>query len=571
MVVGLSAFHHDSAACILQGGELVGAVEEERFTRRKHSGGIPVNAFRWCLERAGATIGDIDAIAVGLDPAALADRRRSLPAFGGDVTDGVTEAELRRVLGAEAPIRFVAHHRAHAASAFDFSGHDRAAVLVVDGVGEWETTSIWAGVDRDLTMVASADFPHSLGLFYAAVTAWLGFRVNHDEYKVMGLAGWGEPSRRDELEAIVGQDAEGMVQLDMSYFSFLTQPRLFSERWLALLGPARRDGQRLTRHHIDVAASAQALLEDRMLGLARRAHEQTGLNCLCVAGGVGLNAVANSRLATDGAFDAVFFQPAAGDAGTALGAASVVSQSLNTPRPAQLVDLRLGPSYSVSEIKRVVDSVGLTATDYSGQEPALIEDVAELLADGRVVGWFNGSAEFGPRALGSRCLLADPRKRDIRDRINTNIKNRERWRPLAPIVAEEEAAVFFELDRPLRFMNQTVRVRSEAGLDAVTHIDGTARPQTVSADAFPRLAALLEAFKKRAGVPALVSTSFNHASEPIVTSPAEALLSAARLGLDALVLENFVIHRLPGDSSELIRQWQQRPQSSELATSLYPL
>ena len=570
IVVGLSAFHHDSAACVLRGADLVCAAEEERFTRIKHQGGLPVQAFRWCLEQAGLSIADIDAVAIGLDPDALAERRAAVTTASDKGDDALSEDVLRRILGVEAPIRFVEHHAAHAASAYLFSDMDEAAVLVVDGVGEWETTSIWRGAETELSMVASSRFPHSLGLFYSAVTSWLGFRVNQDEYKVMGLAGWGEPSLVSEFDRIVERDADGMPRLNMAYFGFVEEERMFSDDWLAVLGPARAPDEPLTSHHRNVAASAQRLIEDWMLALAELAHDKIGSKHLCVAGGVGLNAVANGHLARRGPFDRVFFQPVAGDAGTALGAAGVIMRAMGGPRPKPLTDLRLGPGSSVEEVAAVLDAIGIAATRHRTAASTLVDEVADMLVAGRVVGWFQGAAEFGPRALGARCILADPRSGSARDRINLVLKNRERWRPLAPVVAEVEASEFFEVNRPLRFMIETVAVRDGAGLDAITHIDGTARPQTVSPEALPRLSALLSAFKLRAGVPALISTSFNHASEPIVSTPAQALLAACRLGLDALVIEDFVVTDLRHDALDLVRTWQ-APPALPAGANLYPL
>lgn len=312
-----------------------------------------------------------------------------------------------------------------------------------------------------------------------------------------------------------------------------------------------------------------------MLDLARLAYDETKAPNLCVAGGVGLNAVANGRIAREGPFDQVFFQPVAGDAGTALGAASITVQKLGGTRPAPLLDLRLGPSYTRDEVAKLLDAldVGTDSNhlDHHLDDVALIDDVAERLERGQIVGWFDGAAEFGPRALGARSILADPRNAEVRDRINTMLKNRERWRPLAPIIAEDHAATYFETTRPLRFMIETVAVRAGAGLDAITHVDGTARPQTVSATTMPRISALLAAFERRTGVPVLINTSFNHASEPIVSTPAQALLAACRLGLDALVLGDELVTDLRPDAADLVRQWQVPHARAAPGANLYPL
>ncbi len=567
IVVGISGPHHDSAVCILQGQRLVAAAEEERFTRRKHQGGIPLRAFRECLTVAGLGIGDIDLVGIGFDPVALSDRRA---VFGHDQEMAIDESSIRRILGVESPVVFVPHHRAHAASAFHYSPMQDAAVMVVDGVGEWLTTTISVGHGTSLDQIDEIRFPHSLGLFYAAITDWLGFRVNCDEYKVMGLAAWAEPCRQEEVAALVPGHNDGRFELNLDYFDFLHGKRMFSDLMCQLLGPERTAGAPVERHHVEVAASAQAVLEDRLLSLVGRARRLTGLTDLCVAGGVMMNAVANGKIATSRSFDHVWFQPAAGDAGTALGAASAVLADAADVRPECLTDLRLGPRYDNDEICEMLDSVDAPYQSFINDERGLVEAVAELIEGGAVVGWFAGRMEFGPRALGARSLLADPRRSATRDRINSLVKDRESWRPLAPMVGRWACAEHFASDRELPFMIEAVPVVDASTLPAVAHVDGTARPQSVSPDTMPRLAALLRAVERRIGVPVLVNTSFNHGTEPIVCAPGEALATSMRMQLDALVLDDMLVSAVPSMSASLIATWSQQP-SNAASDNLYPL
>ena len=516
---------------------------------------------------AGLGIGDIDLVAVGFDPVALSDRRA---AFGHDAEMVVDESSIRRILGVESPVVFVPHHRSHAASAFHYSPMQDAAVLVVDGVGEWLTTTISVGHGTALEQIDEIRFPHSLGLFYAAITDWLGFRVNCDEYKVMGLAAWADPCRQEDVALLVPGHNDGRFELDLDYFDFLDGQRMFSKALCRLLGPARTEGEPLEQHHVEVAASAQAVLEQRLLALVARARRLTGLSDLCVAGGVMMNAVANGKIGTSGSFDHVWFQPVAGDAGTALGAASAVLADTAEVRPERLTDLRLGPGYDNDEIGEMLDSVGATYRSFIDDERGLVEAVADLIEGGAVVGWFAGRMEFGPRALGARSLLADPRQSATRDRVNLLVKDRESWRPLAPMVGRWACAEQFASDRELSFMIEAVPAIDPSALRAVAHVDGTARPQSVSRDTMPRVAALLQAVERRIGVPVLVNTSFNHGSEPIVCTPGEALATSKRMGLDALLLGDMLVSVVPSAWASLIATWTQQP-STEASDNLYPL
>ena len=550
---------------------LVAAAEEERFSRRKHHAGLPVRAVRWLLDHAGATPADIDLLAVGEDPVARHERRRRSGQVDGrqglPPTTAESEAALRRAFGVSCPVRFVPHHDAHAASAFHLSGMGEAAVLVVDGVGEVPTTTIGHGRGTSITTLQQVDFPHSLGLLYATVTAWLGMRVNHDEYKVMGLAAHGRPRHRDVVEAMCPTLPDGTFRLDPRWFAFLDGERMFSDALVEAWGPARTVGAPLEGRHADVAASVQAVLEDRLLALARRARELTGADRLCAAGGVMLNAVANGRIVAEAGFADVVIQPVAGDAGTALGAATVASTRIGVPPVAgRLRSLRLGPAWSSAACERVLADTVLSWTRLP--EADLLAAVVDLLAAGKVVGWFHGRMELGPRALGGRSILADPRDDEARRWINAAVKEREGFRPLAPIVHEDAAPALLGTDRALPFMNEVVAIHGDT-VPAVTHVDGTARPQTVDPRDEPRLAALLEAWHRRSGVAVLVNTSFNHASEPIVCSPDDALRSAVAMRLDAVVLEDLLVADLPADLAAPAQAWGQVDQP--VTANLYPL
>jgi carbamoyltransferase len=585
-IVGLSAFFHESACCLLRDGRLVAAAEEERFSRVKHDPRLPVSAFRWCLRRGGIGITDVDCVAYYESPGKKLERQ---------LWSGVPESlrldpdrperEIRERLGYEGPVLTFEHHESHAASAFFFSGFPEAALLTVDGVGEWATTAYGRGRGSGIELFEEVRFPHSLGLLYSTVTAYLGFEVNDGEYKVMGLAPYGEPRYLDEMRRLVSTGPEGQYRLDLQYFDFIhfgdgqrmysdTLPRLFGE-------PPRRREAEITRFHEDVARSLQAALEEVLLEKVRYLHGRTGLPDLCMAGGVALNVVANGRILREGPFERLFVQPAAGDSGTCLGAAALAHAQLTGERPGgRLSHVYLGPRWRIDEIAGLVEATGLPALDFRGREAGLLEAVVDRLEAGQVVGWFHGPLELGPRALGARSLLADPRDPGMRDRLNRLVKKREAFRPFAPSVLEAHAAEHFDLSDlggPSPFMLATCRVTSPLDLPAVTHVDGSARPQTVDPGISPRYGALLEAFRRRTGCPLLVNTSFNVRGEPIVCSPVDALFSLGSSGIDALVLEDFLIDReiVPANWAELFPAWRERarsgfaPRERTVSTDLY--
>ena len=571
-VVGISAFFHESACCLLQDGRLVAAAEEERFSRVKHDPRLPVSAFRWCLRRGGIGIADVDCVAYYESPVKKLSRQlwAGVPASASEdlawLDPERPERAIREGLGYEGPILTFEHHLSHAASAFFFSGFSEAAVLTVDGVGEWATTTYGRASGLAIEPFEEVDFPHSLGLLYSTLTAYLGFAVNDGEYKVMGLAPYGEPRYVGEMRRLVSSAADGQYRLDLEYFDFIRGRRMYSDALPRLFGepPRRRDAE-ITPFHRDVARSLQAVLEEILLEKVHYLHGRTGLADLCMAGGVALNVVANGRILREGPFERLFVQPAAGDSGGCLGAAALAYIELTGRRPENepLHHVYLGPSWSAAEIADLIAATGIDALDFRKREAALIDEVVDRLVRGQVVGWFHGAMELGPRALGARSLLADPRDEGMRDRLNRLVKKREAFRPFAPSVLASHAREHFDLDHPSPFMLETCQVISSLVLPAVTHVDGSARPQTVDAAGAPRFAALLEAFRRRTGCPLLVNTSFNVRGEPIVCSPVDALFCMGVSGIDCLVLEDFLIDRaaLPGNWVELLPTWRERTRS----------
>ena len=569
-ILGLSAFFHESACCLLRDGRLVAAAEEERFSRVKHDPRLPVSAFRWCLEAGGIGIVDLDALAYYESPVEKLSRQlwagipEGAPPGLPWIDPQAPERAIREGLGWDGPIRIGRHHTSHAASSFLFSGFPEAAILTVDGVGEWATTAYGLGCGTAVELFEEVEFPHSLGLLYATLTSYLGFEVNDGEYKVMGLAPYGEPRHAEKIRTLISSGPGGQYRLDLEYFDFLRGRRMFSDALVDLFGQAPREREsEITPFHEDVARSLQVVLEEILLEKVRWLHERTGARDLCMAGGVALNVVANGRILREGPFERLFVQPAAGDSGACLGAAALAHVEL-TGRPVEpLRHVGLGPRWTADEIAGLLAATGLPALDFRGREAELLEAVVDRLVRGSVMAWFHGSMEFGPRALGARSLLADPRDPGMRDRLNRLVKKREAFRPFAPSVLAAHAADHFDLDHPSPFMLETCRVISPLALPAITHVDGSARPQTVDPALAPRYAALLEAFRQRTGCPLLVNTSFNVRGEPIVCTPVDALLAMGNSGIDGLVLEDFLIDRsmLPATWSELIPLWIERQRS----------
>ena len=545
-IIGLSAFFHDSACCLLKNGKLVAAVSEERFSRLKNDPRLPVNAFRFCLHKAGLSINDIHCLAYYESPRKKLQRQRwsqlNTNLFSQD--PGMPERLIRRNLGYEGPIEYFDHHLSHGASSYFFSGFSDAAVFTVDGVGEWATTTYGEASGNRLKLFDEVHFPHSLGLFYAAITAFLGFKVNSGEYKVMGLAPYGQPKYRGHLGQMIKSGAGGGFHLDLSYFDFIKGRSMFSPKLEDLIGMKPRVPEsELTQTHMDLARSVQDILEELLLEKLSWLHKQVPSKNLCMAGGVALNCVANGRNSREGPFKRIFIQPAAGDAGSCLGAAALAYLKLTGKRhdPEPMQQVFLGPSWSNAQLDQILKPTGLPLDQCRRDPPQLIEDVAALLAERNIVGWFQGAMEFGPRALGARSILANPMDPHVRDRLNHAVKKRESFRPFAPSVLEEHTNQHFDLNHPSPFMLETCQVTSSLSLPGITHVNGSARPQTVNPRQNPLFAQLLQAFYRQTGCPMLVNTSFNVRGEPIVCSPTDALLCFCNSGLDVLVLGNLII------------------------------
>ncbi|MCS5698235.1 carbamoyltransferase [Cyanobium sp. FGCU-52] len=579
LVLGINAFHADAAAALIRDGEILGAVEEERFRRIKHWAGFPSQAIAWCLADAGVRLEDVDHIAINSLPGAHRWRkvaytlaRRPDPRFLWRRWRNKRErAGLAQQLAAafpgstpQAQLHFVEHHRAHLASAFYASPFARAAVISVDGFGDFASGAWGYGEGTDLRMDGQIWFPHSLGAFYTAITQYLGFPHYGDEYKVMGLAPYGRPTRLEEMRRIVRLQDDGTYRLDLRYFRHASEdlPHQWSQgtpvvgsHWSGaleeLLGPARRPEEPLTERHHDIARSAQAMYEEAFFHLLRALHRRHPVDAVCIAGGCGANSVANGKVTAATPFRQVWVQAAAGDAGGALGAALAVWHGLGGERSAPMRTAYLG-SRSDGEavaamLERVdtrhqIDQAGCTIRTLP--EDGLCEEVAEAISEGLVVGWFDGRMEWGPRALGHRSILGDPRRADMKDILNHKIKRRESFRPFAPSVLREAVPEWFERDGDVPFMMQVYPIREEKRslIPAVTHVDGTGRLQTVSEADNGRYYRLIRAFAARTGVPMVLNTSFNE-NEPIVCTPEQALDCFLRTRMDVLVLGEHLIRR----------------------------
>lgn len=565
-VLGISAYFHDSAAALVVDGEVVAAAQEERFSRLKNDARLPKDAIRFCLRRAGLRLDELDHVVFYEKPLRKFERvlithlrefPKSAPQFSRALGKWLTKrlwlkGEMCAELGCTPEqLLFVDHHLSHAASAFLCSPHEHAAILTVDGVGEHSSTTIYDGRGSAIEPLEEIRFPDSIGLLYSAITAYLGFRVNHGEYKVMGLAPYGEPRFIGEFEKLCHIGDDGSFRLDPRYFAYAhSADRSFTPLLEDLLGPARASNDPIelprSQRLADVAASLQVVTERALLALARRAKERTGANALCLAGGVALNSVANRKIADSGIFDHVFVQPAAGDAGGALGAALYVDHAIGgTPRRHAMQSAMLGEAYDAKAIRVFLADCRVRHAHHPDRD-GLNREVAKRLACGEVGGWFQGRFEWGPRALGARSILADPRDPAMADRVNAKIKFREAFRPFAPAVRACETSRWFDVgrDAPLtRFMLSVAPVTPEGRktLPATTHVDGTARVQTVDAESNPRFASLLDAFAAETGVGVLLNTSMNLKGEPLCASPAEAYGVFQRSALDFLVLEDCVI------------------------------
>ncbi len=588
-ILGISAHYHDAACCLLADGELIAAAEEERFSRVKHDPRLPWRAFRYCLDQGGITLADVDCVAYYENPSKKLSRQiwMALHPDAGDsvrrkilnrlpIRIDLVERNIRGTLGYTGRLEVFEHHLSHAASSFFYSGFEEAAVLTVDGVGEWATTTFGRAAGSGLDLFEEVQFPNSLGLLYSTLTSYLGFEVNDGEYKVMGLAPYGEPRYVDQVRALLTQEEAGQYRLNLEYFDFLRRDRMYSDRLVELFGePPRKPESALLAFHQDVARSLQWVLEEILLEKVAYLHSRVPSRNLCMAGGVALNCVANSRILRDGPFNELFVQPAASDAGGCLGAAALAHVRLTGERPAQgrLTHMYWGPESPVDDIAGLLAATSLTAHDYRGRPAELLEATVDRLAAGKVIGWFQGRMEFGPRALGARSILADPRDEGMRDRINALVKMREGFRPFAPAVLAERAREHFAIDHPSPFMLETCQVDSPFHLPAITHVDGSARLQTVDPRASPRFADLLRRFADRTGCPILLNTSFNMRGEPIVCTPEDAILCFARSRIDALVLEDFLIDResIPGAWGDFVALLSQARPARGVGYRVYTL
>ncbi len=596
-ILGISAFYHDSAACLVRDGDIVAAAQEERFSRKKHDPRFPEQAIAACLEQAGIAIEDVDYVAFYDKPFLKFERLlmtyltvapKGLRSFFDQMPLWLTEKismrkTIRRKLKYEGKVLFPTHHQSHAAAAFFPSPFEEAAFLTLDGVGEWATSTYGVGRGNRVEILKQISFPHSLGLLYSAFTYFTGFKVNSGEYKLMGLAPYGEPRYVDViLRELIDVKEDGSFRLNMRYFDYCGGLRMTNARFAALFGgPARVPESRITQREMDLARSVQAVTEEVILRMARSVQAVTNMKHLVLAGGVGLNCVANGRVLREGPFENVWIQPAAGDAGDALGCALFVwHQLLGNERKADGRRQKasyLGPAFTDDAIQSYLDEEHIPYTRLARED--LCEQVAELLAGGQVVGWFQGKMEFGPRALGGRSILGDPRSREMQSLINLKIKFRESFRPFAPTVLREHVDAYFELDRESPYMLLVAPVKRERlrelsadeegaeGFDklkvirsdvpAITHVDNSARVQTVDKDDNPLYHELISRFYEKTGCPVVINTSFNVRGEPIVCSPRDAYTCFMRTDMDFLAMGSFLLDKRQQEPWDKNDQWMQ--------------
>ena len=589
-VLGISCYYHDAAAALLRDGQLVAAAEEERFSRKKHDYDFPQMAIDFCLESGGIQGREVDYVAFFEKPFRKFDRilmtalqtyPKSYKVFRESMITWMIDklwvaSKISSQLGIPKDrILFCEHHLSHAASAFLCSPFEEAAILTVDGVGEWVTGTWGVGKGNQIDLRKQMMFPHSLGLLYSAFTAFLGFEVNEGEYKVMGMAPYGKPRYVDKVWKLIRQDADGSFSLDMDYFCFhRSTDKTFNGRFTQLFGEPRPPKMlffteesgfptyfgdppsnfnelcRLNQHYADIAASIQRVTEEVLLGMARAIKKETGQKRLCIAGGVGLNSVANSRILRETGFEELFVQPAAGDGGGALGAALWADNMLlGNPRRFRMDHAYWGKAYGPGEVRDFLETNHIPY-QYIEDDDRLLDMTVDRLQNGKVIGWFQDRFEWGPRALGNRSIIADPRNPHMKDIVNTKIKFREPYRPFAPSVLAECAEKYFDLPRaaqhyPARYMLYVVPVREckQSSLPAITHVDGTGRLQTVFRQTNPRYYGLIERFAQATGMPAVLNTSFNLKGEPVVNTPANAFNTYTKSEMDMLVLGNFVVEK----------------------------
>jgi carbamoyltransferase len=605
-ILGISAYYHDSAAALLKDGEAIAAVQQERFTRKKHDERFPAEAIQYCLDEAGIKLGDLDHVVFYDKP--LVKFERLLETYLSYAPQGflsfvkampiwlkeklylksTLKTELSEIAGCKKnelpPLMFSGHHQSHAASAYYFSPYDKAVVLCLDGVGEWATTSAWLGEGKDLKPLWEIDFPHSLGLLYSAFTYFTGFKVNSGEYKLMGLAPYGEPIYTDIiLDNLIDLKEDGTFKLDMQYFNYATGLTMTNDKFAKLFGgPARKSETEISQREMDLAASIQKVTEEVVLRLARSLKKETGADYLCLAGGVALNCVANGRIQREGPFKDIWIQPAAGDAGGALGAAAVIwHEYLGNERTSDGKDKMkgsyLGPAYSADEVRAQLDAQGAVYKELP--DDRMFPQLAEILDSGYVIGWMRGRMEFGPRALGGRSIIGDPRSAKMQSVMNLKIKYRESFRPFAPSVIDYRVGDYFGMTVPSPYMLIVAPIKEEhrialdedqqklfgieklnlkrSELPAITHVDYSARIQTVHKETNPGYYDMIDAFNKRTGCGVVVNTSFNVRGEPIVCTPQDAYRCFMRTEMDFLVVENFLLDKTEQPEWEEKEAWQE--------------
>lgn len=574
IILGINAYHADSSAAIFVNGQMVAAIEEERFRRVKHWAGFPSLAIEFCLKKAGVSLHDIHHIAIGRDPKAKFFKKIKFLAthpFGSVsvIADRLKNSKKVSSLEKEFEHHFkisaaeilpkivqVEHHRSHLASAFFASPFNEAALLSIDGSGDFTTTMRGIGNNTEISVIDSIDFPHSIGLFYTAFTQLLGFPHYGDEYKVMGLAPYGKPLYVDKLRKVLHHTNDGLFTLNADYFVSPTKgvisygddhipvvAKLFNSAMEADFGPHRKKEEELTQYHKDLAASVQRYTEETIFHLLNHLHEKTKLSKVCIAGGVAQNSVANGKITRNTPFKEVYIPSAGHDAGISMGAALYVQHHIQKMQRQQpIYSAYTGSNFTNDEIEKLLKEKNISYTRLA--DDVLYETVVERLVNAGVVGWFKGSAEFGPRALGGRSIIADPRRQDAKDLLNAKIKRRESFRPFAPSILKEYVVDFFEVNDIVPFMEKVFPIKTDKQplIPAVTHVDGTGRLQTVDKTVSPHYYNLIDTFRKKTGIPILLNTSFNE-NEPIVNSPEEALNCYLRTNMDMLVLENFVIQR----------------------------
>ena len=563
--LGISCYYHDSAAAVLKDGKVIAAVEEERFSRIKFDDGFPKLAINWCLKEAGISVENIDSIAFYDKPVLKFERLldnyigvapRGLFSFLDVIPKWIhkrlwVKDEINKHLkGFKGEIIFPEHHMSHAAHTFFTSPFDEAAILTVDGVGEWSTTTFGTGRDTSIKLINDIRWPHSVGLFYSAFTYFLGFKVNEGEYKLMGLSSYGEPKYYDKIMSeLIDVKNDGSIHLNMKYFAFTYDKYMTNQNFSDVFGiPPRKHDEKVEQIHFDIGASAQLVLEDILLKMVNHVYNKTKMKNLCLGGGVALNGVANYRILKEGPFENLHIPPSPGDAGSAVGCAQYLyhchakNKRVVEESTERITDnIYVGPEYSNDEIKSFLDKNKISY-DFLEREQ-LLKNSAKLIAEGNIVGWYQGKMEWGPRALGNRSILADPRDEKMKDILNEKIKHRESFRPFAPSILEDYISEYFDMDRPSPYMLFVAKVKKPDKIPAVTHIDGTGRLQSVSKEVNPLYYDLINEFYKLTDIPVIINTSMNVMGEPIVNTPEHAYNMILKTDMDYLVMGNYLVRK----------------------------